>query len=144
MEAFSQEKLEGRKELVAIDDGFRESELSWLSVLRGLKNRGLTQGPKLAIGDGSLGFWKALAQVYPDTQRQRCWVHKTANVLNKLPKNLQSKAQEHLHDIWMAPGIEEAEKNFDVFIENYGAKYPKSGDTPSSFSINPLYMKAHY
>ena len=116
----------GKKELVAIEDGFRESELSWLSVLRDLKNRGLTKGPKLAVGDGALGFWKALEQVYPDTQRQRCWVHKTANVLNKLPKSFQNKAKEHIHDIWMAPGIEEAEKNFDVFIETYGAKYPKA------------------
>ena len=118
----------GRKELVAIEDGFRESELSWLSVLRDLKNRGLTESPKLAIGDGALGFWKALEQVFPDTQCQRCWVHKTANVLNKLPKSLQSKAKEHLHDIWMAPGIAEAEKNFDVFIEIYGAKYPKAAE----------------
>jgi len=116
----------GKKELVAIEDGFCESELSWLSVLRDLKKRGLEVGPKLAIGDGALGFWKAMAQIYPETQWQRCWVHKTANVLNKLPKNLQSKAKEHLHDIWMAPGIEEAEKNFDVFIELYGAKYPKA------------------
>jgi transposase-like protein len=118
----------GRKELVALEDGFRESELSWLSVLRDLKTRGLTKGPKLAIGDGSLGFWKALEKMYPDTQRQRCWVHKTANVLNKLPKSLQSKAKGHLHDIWMAPGIAEAEKNFDVFIELYGAKYPKTAE----------------
>ncbi len=118
----------GRKELVAIEDGFRESELSWLSVLRDLKSRGLTEGPKLAIGDGSLGFWKALEKVYPDTQRQRCWVHKTANVLNKLPKSLQSKAKEHLQDIWMAPGISEAEKNFDVFIKIYGPKYPKAAE----------------
>jgi transposase-like protein len=116
----------GKKELVAIEDGFCESELSWLSVLRDLKKRGLEVGPKLAIGDGALGFWKAMAQSYPETQWQRCWVHKTANVLNKLPKSLQSKAKEHLHDIWMAPGIEEAEKNFDVFIDLYGAKYPKA------------------
>ncbi len=116
----------GRKELVAIEDGFRESELSWMSVLRNLKERGLEEGPKLAIGDGALGFWKAMAQIYPKTQWQRCWVHKTANVLNKLPKSLQSKAKDHIHDIWMAPGIEEAEKNFDVFIELYGAKYPKA------------------
>jgi len=118
----------GRKELVAIEDGFRESELSWLSVLRDLKSRGLTEGPKLAIGDGALGFWKAIAKMYPETQWQRCWVHKTANVLNKLPKSLQSKAKEHLHDIWMAPGIAEAEKNFNVFIEIYGAKYPKAAE----------------
>jgi putative transposase len=118
----------GRKELVAIEDGFRESELSWMSVLRNLKERGLSEGPRLAIGDGALGFWKAIAQIYPETQWQRCWVHKTANVLNKLPKSLQSKAKEHIHDIWMAPGIEEAEKNFDVFIETYGAKYPKAAE----------------
>ena len=118
----------GRKELVAIEDGFRESELSWMSVLRNLKERGLSEGPRLAIGDGALGFWKAIAQIYPETKWQRCWVHKTANVLNKLPKSLQSKAKEHIHDIWMAPGIEEAEKNFDVFIETYGAKYPKAAE----------------
>jgi transposase-like protein len=118
----------GKKELVALEDGFRESELTWLSVLRNLKKRGLEEGPKLAIGDGALGFWKAIAQIYPETQWQRCWVHKTANVLNKLPKSLQSKAKEHIHDIWMAPGIEEAEKSFDVFIENYGAKYPKAAE----------------
>lgn len=118
----------GKKELVALEDGFRESELTWLSVLRDLKKRGLEEGPKLAIGDGALGFWKAIAQIYPETQWQRCWVHKTANVLNKLPKSLQSKAKEHIHDIWMAPGIEEAEKNFDVFIETYGAKYPKAAE----------------
>lgn len=116
----------GKKELVALEDGFRESELSWLSVLRDLKERGLAEGPNLAIGDGALGFWKAMTQIYPETQWQRCWVHKTANVLNKLPKSLQSKAKEHLHDIWMAPGIEEAEKNFDVFVDLYGAKYPKA------------------
>jgi transposase-like protein len=118
----------GRKELVAIEDGFRESELSWMSVLRNLKERGLSEGPRLAIGDGAIGFWKAIAQIYPETQWQRCWVHKTANVLNKLPKSLQSKAKEHIHDIWMAPGIEEAEKNFDVFIETYEAKYPKAAE----------------
>ena len=116
----------GKKELVAIEDGFRESELSWMTVLRDLTERGLTAGPKLAIGDGSLGFWKALGQVYPNTQCQRCWVHKTANVLNKLPKSLQSKAKEKLQDIWMAPGIVEAKKNFGIFIELYGAKYPKA------------------
>jgi len=118
----------GKKELVAIEDGFRESELSWLSVLRDLKNRGLTKGPKLAIGDGALGFWKALEQMYPDTQWQRCWVHKTANVLNKLPKSLQSKAKEQLQNIWMAPGITEAKKNFNEFIKTYEAKYPKAAE----------------
>ena len=118
----------GSKELVAIEGGFRESELSWLSVLRDLRERGLNKSPRLAIGDGALGFWKALEQVYPDTEWQRCWVHKTKNVLNKLPKGLQGKAKEHLHDIWMAAGIKEAEKNFDMFIELYGTKYPKAAE----------------
>ena len=84
---------DGKKELVAIDGGFRESELSWTELLLGLKSRGLEIGPKLCIGDGSLGFWKAIAKVYPDSRRQRCWVHKTANILNKLPKSLQPKAK---------------------------------------------------
>jgi len=118
----------GSKELVAIEGGFRESELSWLSVLRDLRERGLNKSPRLAIGDGALGFWKALEQVYPDTEWQRCWVHKTKNVMNKLPKGLQGKAKEHLHDIWMAAGIKEAEKNFDMFIELYGTKYPKAAE----------------
>ena len=118
----------GSKELVAIEGGFRESELSWLSVLRDLRERGLNKSPRLAIGDGALGFWKALEQVYPDTEWQRCWVHKTKNVLNKLPKGLLGKAKEHLHDIWMAAGIKEAEKNFDMFIELYGTKYPKAAE----------------
>ncbi len=117
---------EGKKELVAIEDGFRESELSWRGVLSDLKRRGLEEGVKLAIGDGALGFWNALEKVYPETRWQRCWVHKTANVLNKLPKSLQSKAKKLLHEIWMAPGREEAEKSFDHFIELYGAKYPKA------------------
>jgi transposase-like protein len=117
---------EGKKELVALEDGYRESELSWKGVLRDLKRRGLEECPKLAIGDGALGFWKALGQIYPGTKWQRCWVHKTANVLNKLPKSLQSKAKKLLHEIWMAPGREEAEKSFDHFIEVYGAKYPKA------------------
>jgi len=119
---------EGKKELVALEDGFRESELSWKTVLRDLKKRGLETGPELAIGDGALGFWNALNEIYPDTKRQRCWVHKTANVLNKLPKSLQPKTKQQLQGIWMAPGIEEAEKNFDGFLETYKAKYPKAAD----------------
>ena len=116
----------GKKELVALEDGFRESELSWRGVLSDLKRRGLEEGAELAVGDGALGFWKALEKTYPHTRWQRCWVHKTANVLNKLPKSLQSKAKKQLHKIWMAPGREEAEKSFDQFIEIYGAKYPKA------------------
>ena len=97
-----------------------------MGVLRDLKRRGLEKGPELVTGDGALGFWKAVEKMYPETKWQRCWVHKTANVLNKLPKSLQGKAKQMLHDIWMAPCKEEAEKNFDRFIEQYGAKYPKA------------------
>jgi len=116
----------GKKELVAIENGFIESELSWMSVLRDLKERGLVEGPRLAIGDTAPGFWKAMAQIYPETQSQCCWLNKTANVLSNLPKSLQNKAKEHLRQIWMASGIEEAEKNFDVFMDLYGAEYPKA------------------
>ena len=117
---------DGRKELVAIDGGFRESELSWTELLLDLKSRGLDIGPKLCIGDGSLGFWKALAKVYPDSRRQRCWVHKTANILNKLPKSLQPKAKKKLHSIWQADSKDEAERHFNDFIQIYGIKYPKA------------------
>ena len=117
---------DGKKELLAIDSGFRESELSWTEVLIDLKRRGLKKAPKLAIGDGSLGFWKALAKVYGDTRWQRCWVHKTANVLNKLPKSIQAKAKEKLHQIWMAPDKAEAQSHFDDFISIYGSKYPQA------------------
>ena len=94
---------DGRKELVTLDDGLRESKESWLDVLRDLVRRGLSTGPRLAVGDGALGFWAALDEVYPETRRQRCWVHKTGNVLNALPKTLQAKAKADLHEIWMAP-----------------------------------------
>lgn len=91
-----------------------------------LKARGLSISPKLAIGDGALGFWKALEEVWPKTQSQRCWFHKTSNVLNKLPKSLQKKSLADLHNIWMAPSKEEAEKAFDLFIKKYGLKYPQA------------------
>jgi putative transposase len=117
---------DGKKELVAIVGGFRESELSWTELLLDLKSRGLNIGPKLCIGDGALGFWKAIAKVYPDSRRQRCWVHKTANILNKLPKSLQAKAKQKLHNIWQADSKDEAERHFDQFIQIYGAKYPKA------------------
>ena len=119
---------DGNKELVAIEGGFRESELSWTEVLVDLKHRGLKEGPELAVGDGALGFWKALAKVYDTTRWQRCWVHKTANVLNKLPKSIQAKAKSKLHQIWMAPDKDEAQKHFDDFIKIYGAKYPKAAE----------------
>ena len=117
---------EGKKELIAVQDGFGESEQSWKELLLDLKARGLTQGPELAIGDGALGFWKALPQVFSKTREQRCWVHKTGNVLNKLPKSKRSKAKSMLHDIWMAPTQAEAGKAFDLFSTTFEAKYPKA------------------
>jgi transposase-like protein len=116
----------GRKELVGVWDGFRESEQSWLELLLDLKRRGLTMAPKIAVGDGAMGFWKALMQAYPSTRHQRCWVHKTKNVLNKLPKSQQEHAKEHIHQIWMAPTREEAEHAFNYFVEAYDDKYPKA------------------
>ena len=109
----------GRKELLAIADGYRESAQSWREVLLGLKRRGLAIAPELATGDGALGFWKALREVYGTTREQRCWVHKTANVLNKLPKSVQPRAKQHLQDIWMAETRAVAEKAFDFFLEAY-------------------------
>jgi len=117
---------QGRKEFVAIEDGYRESEQSWTELLLRLRAQGLKQGPKLAIGDGALGFWKAIDKVYPDARHQRCWVHKTANVLNKLPKIVQPKVKESLHQIWMAPTKEDACKAFGAAISIYSDKYPKA------------------
>ena len=119
---------QGRKELIAVHDGHRESELSWRELLLDCKSRGLTVDPKLATGDGALGFWKALRQVYPATREQRCTVHKTANVLDKLPKGLQAVAKSKLHDIWQAETREQADKAFDLFLTTYEAKYPKAAD----------------
>lgn len=116
---------EGKKQLLALNDGYRESEQSWKELLLDLKHRGLTIDPKLAIGDGALGFWKALPQVFGTTRSQRCWVHKTANVLNKLPVSQQAKAKEALHQIWMAECRVDAEQAFDLFLTTYEAKYPK-------------------
>ena len=117
---------EGKKELVAIQDGYRESEQSWKELLLDVKSRGLGEDPKLAVGDGALGFWKALPRVFPTTREQRCWVHKTANVLNDLPKGRQAKGKSMIHDIWMAETKAEAEKAFDLFIDTFEAKYPKA------------------
>jgi len=119
---------EGKKELVTIGDGMRESKQSWLDVLRDLAVGGLAAGPLLAVGNGALGFWAALDEVFPETRRQRCWVHKTANVLNALPKSLQAKAKADLHEIWMAPTRAQAIAAFDHFLRTYGAKYPKVSD----------------
>ena len=116
----------GRKELLALSDGYRESEASWTEVLMDLKQRGLKEAPKLAVGDGALGFWKAVAKCWPDTDRQRCWVHKTANVMEKLPKAMQPKVKEALHNIWQAETREEAYEAFDHCIERFSPKYPKA------------------
>jgi len=116
----------GEREFVAIEDGYRESEQSWYEVLLELKHRGLTIAPKLAIGDGAMGFWTALAKVYPETRVQRCWVYKTANVLNKVPKSIQSKMKKSLHEIWMAQTRGDAHRAFDLFVNKYEAKYPKA------------------
>lgn len=118
----------GQKELVGLWDGDRESEQSWKDLLLDLKSRGLAQAPALAIGDGALGFWKALRQVYGQTRWQRCWVHKTANVLDKLPKDLQPQAKQRLQAIWMAPDRQRAAMAFDLFIAVYEAKYPKAAE----------------
>jgi putative transposase len=119
---------EGKKELVGLADGLRESAHSWRDLLLDLKRRGLSSGPQLAVGDGALGFWKALDEVWPTTRAQRCWVHKTANVLNKLPNSLHAKAKRALHDIWMAETRKDAEAALDVFIDTYSRKYEKAAE----------------
>jgi len=132
----------GRKEVLAVVDGYRESEASWLEVIEQLESQGLTIPPKLAIGDGALGFWKALTKKWPQTAQQRCWVHttpwmdevgrrrkpkpKTANVLNKMPKSVQPKVKAALHEIWMAETRESAYKAFDRCVRRFEAKYPKA------------------
>ncbi len=115
---------DGTKELIAVADGYRESEQSWSALLLDVKSRGLNVDPKLATGDGALGFWAALRKVFPKTREQRCWVHKSANVLDQLPKRLQPEALDKLHQIWMAPTQKAAREAFDLFGKTYGAKYP--------------------
>jgi len=117
---------EGKKELVGFISGYRESAQSWAELLIDLKANGLAEPPLLAIGDGALGFWSALGKVFPTTRQQRCWVHKTANILNDTPKALQAKVKADLHNIWMAESRLEAEKALSVFREKYQAKYPKA------------------
>ena len=116
----------GEKHFLTIEDGIRESTQSWREVLLGLKQRGLDVPPKLAVGDGALGFWAALEEVYPETRHQRCWVHKTANVLNYLPKAVQPKVKKALQEIWMAEDRASAHKAFDHFVATYQAKYAKA------------------
>ena len=117
---------DGVKELVALRDGMRESKESWKEVMLDVKARGLSIAPLLAIGDGSLGFWAALEEVYPSTKQQRCWVHKTANILDKAPKSIQPAMKRAIFDIYMAPSKEEAFKAYRRFIEIYGDRYPKA------------------
>jgi transposase-like protein len=115
---------DGQKELIAVVDGYRESGQSWYELLLGLKQRGLALAPKLAVGDGALGFWAALRKVFGETREQRCWLHKTANVLNNMPKSVQPRAKADIHEIWMAETRADAGKAFDAFLDKYRAKYP--------------------
>ena len=117
---------EGKKELIGFQVGVRESAQSWRELLIDVKQRGLQIAPEIAVGDGALGFWKALDEVFPGTRHQRCWVHKTVNVLNKLPKSQQPKAKRALQEIWMAETKKEALIAFDAFVETYGVKYDKA------------------
>ena len=119
---------DGRKEVIALEDGYRESTESWVSLLRDLKRRGMV-APMLAIADGNLGFWAGLRQVFPDTREQRCWKHKVANVLDKLPKRLQAKAKDAIHEIMYAPDRESAQEEIALFSQEYGARYPKAVGT---------------
>ena len=119
---------EGQKEVITIGDGLRESTESWREVLRDLRDRGLKCGARLAVGDGALGFWGALTEIYPESRHQRCWMHKTGNVLNALPKSLQSKAKAGLHEIWMAETRESALTAFDTFVKTYQVKYPNAAE----------------
>jgi putative transposase len=117
---------EGKKELLAIEEGYRESEISWKNILLDLKKRGLSTGPSLATGDGSLGFWNALTKEFPKTRHQRCWVHRMANVLDKMAKSIQSQAKRNIQEIYMSPTKADALKAFDNFISFYEHKYPKA------------------
>ncbi len=118
-------RADGTKELIAVEDGYRESTDSWATVLRDLKHRGL-RAPVVAVGDSALGFWAAVGAVWPETREQRCWVHRVANVLDKLPRRLQPKAKQALHAIMNAPTRAEAEAGIDAFAAAYDAKYPKA------------------
>jgi transposase-like protein len=118
-------RLDGTKEIIAIDDGYRESKESWLTLLRDLRARGM-QAPVLAVGDGALGFWGALSEVFPATCEQRCWFHKLGNVLDKLPKSAQPKAKSALYEVMNAPTRKAALKAIKAFTDDYTAKYPKA------------------
>jgi len=132
---------DGKKEMIAIADGYRESEQSWKELLLDCQARGLEIEPKLAIGDGALGFWAAMRKVWHTTKEQRCWVRKTANVLDKMPKSSQPKAKGMLHEIYLSETKAEAEKAFDLFVKTYEAKYPKATEclTKDRDKLLPFY-----
>ncbi len=117
---------EGRKELVGFHAGVRESAQSWRELLSGVKRHGLAVAPEIAVGDGALGFWKALDEIFPGTKHQRCWVHKTANILNKVALSVQANMKKDIREVWMSPNRATAETAIDVFAEKYGVKYPKA------------------
>ena len=119
---------EGKKELLGFVDGGSESAHDWRALLLDLKRPGLSMAPRVTVADGALGFWKAIGELWPQTREQRCWVHKTANILNKLPKSQQPKAKRMLQDIWMAETRKDAEAAFGVFVETYGVKYEKADE----------------
>jgi putative transposase len=123
--------LEGKKELVGFTDGERQSAQSWCALLLDRKRRGLFVAPEVAVVDGAVGFRKALGQVWPTTREQRCWAHKTANVLNKLPKSLHAKAKRALQQIWISETKKDALVAFDVFVDAYGAEYEKAAKCPT-------------
>jgi transposase-like protein len=129
----------GEKRFLAIEDGFRESEQSWFEVLTKLKARGMSQAPELAIGDGALGFWKALSKLYPETKQQRCWVHKTKNVLDKVPKATQPKMKQALKDIYLAETKTQAEAALETLLKSYQAKYPQACECLSKDSLLSFY-----
>ena len=116
----------GKKEIIAIQDGYRESTQSWYELLLNVQKRGLKIDPKLSIGDRALGFWAALREVFPETKEQRCWFHKSGNILNKMPKSVQPKAKLDTQEIWKSATKKEALKAMDHFVEKYGAKYEKA------------------
>ena len=133
---------EGKKELVGFTDGVRESSQSWRDLLLDLKRRGLTTAPEIAVADGALGFWKALGEVWPTTREQRCWVHKTANILNKMPKSLHTKAKRALQEIWMAETKKDAVAALEAFVETYQIKYERAADCLTKPNFDHLLTEA--
>ena len=123
--------------MIAIHDGYRESKLSWKEVLQDLKNKGLSHIPSLGIGDGALGFWAALREGFPQTREQRCWVNKTANILDKMPKSIQPNAKKMIHEIYMAPSKEMTLKAYNAFFNLYEPKEPLN----NSLFLYPLYRE---